>query len=333
VTTASARRLLARAVGFEAVDAVALAAAKEAWGSWRRLAEVLKQEKLAALLGYRLGHGAEFPGDSFFREYLRDAVRGTLAANLKLRKDFERMRGILAMAGIPALPIKGVDVAFASFPSPACRPMADVDVLVSPDDYAAAQEVLQREGFAPLRPDAKWWPARSFFRGSDTVDLHWSPAAALPPRRGMASLCYVSGREELVRDEFRLLVSVCHHQNHFFSLPLLYFWESAWLARRVSWPAYWPLARRWGVARTTRFVLDIAFCFFGGGPGVGGFRMLKALAAPALAGRIMGRGARSAASYAFSLDNPMSALVSGFRRPAWARRILTGSPAVVDGTV
>ena len=319
-----ARRLVARAVGGESVDVGALVGARRAFGSWGRLYEFLKDERLAALLAFRLG-GENFPADESFAERLRSRGRTVLAANLLRRKLFDDLKITLAAAGIPALPIKGVDVAFASFPHPSCRPMTDIDVLVSPDNYRAAQRLLKREGFLPGPREPRWWPGRTFSRGGEAVDLHWSPAAGLPPRRGMASLCYLGGNEKALREEFRLLVSVCHHQNHFFSLPLLYYYETLLLARRVSWPRYWPLARRWSVMRVTTFVLGLARSFFGGEVPAGRFSILKALAASALAGADPGRGARAAAVYAASLDNPAAALAWGVRRPAWAEEILTRS--------
>ena len=299
--------------------------ARRAFGSWDRLYDVLNEERLAPLLAFRLGE-EEFPAGEEFAERLRARARTVLAANLWYRKAFDELRLTLAAAGIPALPIKGVDVAFASFPNPSCRPMTDIDVLVSPDNYRAAQRVLKREGFLPGPREPRWWPGRTFSYGGTAVDLHWSPAAGLPPRRGMAALCYLDGEEKASREEFRLLVSICHHQNHFFSLPLLYYYETLLLANRVSWPRYWRLARRWSVGRVTTFILGLARSFFGGEAPAGKFGILKTLAASALSGADPGRGARAAAVYAASLDNPAAALASGFRRPAWAEEVLTRGP-------
>jgi hypothetical protein len=77
--------------------------------------------------------------------------------------------------------------------------------------------------------------------------------------------------------------------------------------------------------RVTTFVLGLARSFFGGEVPAGRFSILKALAASALAGADPGRGARAAAVYAASLDNPAAALAWGVRRPAWAEEILTRS--------
>ncbi len=316
----SARRLVARALSVDPVDVGALVAARRAYGSWRRVGAVLWEERLAPLVACRLGD-CDLPAAGDFKESLRSLAQGVLAANLSWRKLFEELRDALAAAGVPALPIKGVDVAFAAYPSPACRPMTDVDVLVSPADYANAGDVLRREGFTPLPKEPRWWPARTFIRDGEAVDLHWSPAAAFPPRRAAAPQGL--GDDMAISDEFRLLVSVCHHQNHFFSLPLLDYYETLLLARRVSWARYSLLAGRWGVRRATRFVLALARSFFGGDSAAGRFGVLKTLAAPALAAAVPGHGARAAAVYGSSLDNPAAALAWALRHPAWARSILT----------
>ncbi len=320
MTGFGARILVARALRGEGVDVGALVAARRACGSWDVLGGLLRDERLAPLLAYRLGD-RDIPADGDFKEALRSGAREVLAANLAWRKLYEDLRDILAAAGIRALPIKGVDVAFNVYPNPACRPMSDVDILVSPDDYGAAEGVLEREGFVSFRRAARWWPGRAFTRKGVTVDLHWSPAAALPARRAVASR-HFAGDEKIVGDEFRLLVSVCHHQNHFFSLTLLDYYEALLLARRVSWRRYWPLARRWGAARATRFVLAVARSLFGDGSAAGSFSVLKTLVGPTLSGGDPGRGARAAAVYTFSLDNPARAFAWALRRPAWAKEIL-----------
>lgn len=317
----SARRLVARALGGDAVDVGALVAARRACGSWRRLGEILREERLAPLLAYRL-RGRDFPADRKFVAGLRALAREVLAANLLRWKSYEGLHRKLAAAGIPALPIKGIDVAFASYPTPACRPMTDIDLLVAPEDFEGAGTVLVKEGFSPIPGERPWWPSTTFMRDGETADVHWSPAAALPPRRETASRTF---RENVngPGDEFRLLVSVCHHQNHFFSLPLLDYYETLLLAGRVSWPRYWPLARRWGALRATRFVFALARFFFGRGSTVGKFGILKTLARPAFSGADVGRGRRAAAVYALSLDNPAAALAWSMRRLNWTRQILT----------
>jgi hypothetical protein len=322
----SARRLVARALGSDAVNVGAIVAARRAFGSWSALARVLDEERLAPLLGYALGvNDLPVPGE--FKAHMRRRARDVLAANLVWRRLFEGVRGQLAASGVTALPIKGVDLAFAVYPSPACRPMTDVDILVSPDDFETAGAVLAREGFVPMPATRPWWPSRTFSRPGETVDLHWSPAAAIPPREKEARRLFVGGAER-TRDELRLLVSVCHHQNHFFALDLLDFYETLLLAKRVSWPRYWLLARRWSAVRATRFTLMVARSLFEGAAGAGGFGVLAFLTGRALAGADAGRGRRAAAVYASSLDNPAAALGWSFRKLGWLKRVLTGRPLI-----
>lgn len=318
---AAARRLLARAVGLRAVDARALAAARAAWGSWERLYDALARERLAPLLGWRVDRD-EFPGDQAFKERLRVLARETLAGNLWRRQTYEGVRTALAQAGIPAWPLKGIDLAFTVYPSPACRPCADVDVLVTPSHYGPAQEVLRAEGFEELKREPRWWPGRSFARRGELVDLHGSPAAMVPRRGAAAPPAWPEPAAD-VTDEFRLLTAVSHLQNHFFALPLLYYLEAALLGKRVSWERYWPLARRWNAARATKFVLETAADFLGE-PGAGSrFAPLRAAARVSLEGGNPGRGAHAAFIYALSLDNPAAALALGLKRPGWAHEVLT----------
>jgi hypothetical protein len=324
VSGPAARRLLARAVGLRAVDARSLAAARVAWGSWERLFAALTRERLAPLLGWRVDR-EDFPGGRAFKDRLRVLARETLAGNLWRRQTYEGVYEALARAGIRAWPLKGVDVAFTVYPSPACRPCTDVDILVAPGNYGPAQDVLRAEGFEELKREPRWWPGRSFTRRGELVDLHGSPAASLP-RRGVSRTFELLESGGEVTDEFRLLVAVSHLQNHFFALPALYYFEAALVAARVSWEGYWPLARRWNAARATKFVLEVAAELLGE-PGRGlGFIALRAVARPSLEGGDPGRGAHAALIYALSLDNPAAALVSGLRRPGWAREIITRTP-------
>jgi hypothetical protein len=325
VTGVSARRLVARALAGDVVNVDALVKARRAFGSWRALARALDRERLAPLVGHVLA-SRESPVAEEFKAYALTRAREVLASNLVWRRLFERVRDRLAAAGIPAIAIKGVDLAFAAYPSPACRPMTDVDILVSPEDFEEAAAIIEREGMAPIPEGRPWWPSRTFSRAGEIVDLHWSPAAAIPPRKEQASRLFTGEAEEM-RDELRLLVSVCHHRNHFFTLSLLDFYETLLLAERVSWPRYWGLARRWSSVRATRFALMLARSFFEGRAGAGGFGTLAFLSGPSLAGASAGRGARVVA-YALSLDNPAAALGWSFRKPGWLKKILTGRSLV-----
>ncbi len=80
-------------------------------------------------------------------------------------------------AGIPTMMLKGAPLALAYYPRPACRQMADVDLLVPCDRAAEAWTVALASGLQPRFP-AEFWPPRisaskpfMHRRGWD-VDLH-----------------------------------------------------------------------------------------------------------------------------------------------------------------
>ena len=66
-----------------------------------------------------------------------------------------------ARKGVQGTVLKGMDTAFACFPDPGARPMSDIDLLVAPDDEAAANEVLAGLGYVAGRvntlPPARNW--------------------------------------------------------------------------------------------------------------------------------------------------------------------------------
>lgn len=55
-------------------------------------------------------------------------------------------------AGIPVMPLKGSTIAWRNYPHPAMRPMADIDILVCPEDLEGVQDILCRSGYV-LSPE------------------------------------------------------------------------------------------------------------------------------------------------------------------------------------
>ena len=53
----------------------------------------------------------------------------------------------LARAGVRATVVKGMHTAHTLFPDPGTRPMSDVDLVVAPDEIAAAEGALAAAGF------------------------------------------------------------------------------------------------------------------------------------------------------------------------------------------
>ncbi len=103
--------------------------------------------------------------------------------------------------GIEVTLLKGAHTAFAYFPAPACRPMSDVDFLVSRADAAGAEAELEALGFrriarTPLETtwqlaDSARDPATAISVEADdpwSLDLHYSLDVVGPPGAATARL-------------------------------------------------------------------------------------------------------------------------------------------------
>lgn len=92
---------------------------------------------------------------SRFAAELPEEIRLQFASELRKERvilaalDCERefAEGVLDRAGIPVMPLKGMDLGRHVYPEAILRPMRDVDLLVTGPNYARAIAVLAREGY------------------------------------------------------------------------------------------------------------------------------------------------------------------------------------------
>ncbi len=80
-------------------------------------------------------------------ERLFKARRLTAVHNLLLRQELRKTFEALREEGIPALALKGVVMAYTTYPDPSLRPMSDVDLLVPPGKREEALRVLRTLGY------------------------------------------------------------------------------------------------------------------------------------------------------------------------------------------
>jgi hypothetical protein len=128
-----------------------------------RFAELVPQTALAQLRG----------------QYLANAV-----AVLLWQQQLERAVAQLNAAGITPVLLKGAALLHTVFPNPALRQLRDLDVLIHPEELAAAECCLLDLGYAPAEdgwPEGRWPPDwyEKKFRPQGTegwrglVEIHW----------------------------------------------------------------------------------------------------------------------------------------------------------------
>ena len=198
--------------------------------------------------------------DSWQRQLILSAVQGLL-----LKSQLDGVGKALDSAGIPWMPIKGMDLGYRLWPGPEYRPTTDLDVLVPIVQLAEARAVLTNAGWrgnAQRDIDEDYLQAEGYnwqaWNDSGTLlELHFRLWPSTPSKwvEGVweqsleAPELGSKARRPSWPDAF-LLCAV-----HIWQLPpphaLLYFRELELIARRCGEPVLeqvGPSARRWGLS-------------------------------------------------------------------------------------
>lgn len=225
-------------------------------GHWLGEARLSASEDAAAVLAHHLAHNEE-----------RMEKMAAYAAHVvdHLTRD-----------GIEVTVLKGMHTAFAYFPSPATRPMSDIDILIAPADEAAASVILRDLGFRHCGsrgyhgqtwriPDEPAAPKSLYFVHKDgpwTIDLHVTPNlkatwAATPVKLEFGTLRpgprWALSPAAHALEQPRLLMHLAAHAGvHLLSLTLLRLTELVLVIRKdvvegsLSWDELHLAAERAG---------------------------------------------------------------------------------------
>ena len=121
-------------------------------GDWPRIAAMARDQRLEPLLAWQAERGSWTLPDPLaqaWRTARRDATYATLSQQAALRLALARLNE----AGIAAVALKGVALAWRHYPEAALRPMRDIDLLVAHDRAIEASQVLAAAGFVPETDD------------------------------------------------------------------------------------------------------------------------------------------------------------------------------------
>jgi len=128
------------------------------------------------LAWHRLQHRA--PRDRTY-DIAKGVYRQAWYRNQLLLRTVGGILDALAADAIGAMLLKGTSLASRCYPTPATRPMVDIDLLVPHDQAARAFVVLERAGWRPVKrvPVPRlvgYAHAVSFVREQTNLDLHWN---------------------------------------------------------------------------------------------------------------------------------------------------------------
>jgi hypothetical protein len=207
-------------------------------------------------LGPMLGHWLE-QGLIPFPSATAEACARQLSANTvrmeRLLGHAKALTARLAADGVRATVLKGAHTAWSYFPQAGCRPMSDIDILISPADARDAQRVLKAFGYrqtARTSLETTWVHAEAAvaprtacsLEADDpwTIDLHLSldipgPPGAAPARLSQArhatKPCEALPGADHLAQPMLLLHLAAHAGSGFHNLTLLRLLEIVLVAR------------------------------------------------------------------------------------------------------
>ena len=243
-------------------------------GYWCETGRIAAEPGVADLLAIHLHHGRRRLG--------------------RLREELERVAGALAERGIDVCLLKGMHTAYRYFPEPGSRVSSDIDLLVRPDDWLAACDVLRGLGLVetrnPSHPRVSSWglpgsqtvPTLAYAHANApwSIDMHWSldrvPFAGLETGLGTPDASASEVWEEFCRpvrilaQPLLLTYLALHASSHFYAVSQLRLIELVLVARRdfadraEPWERFADLVARTGSGRFVFPALDLAERFVPG---------------------------------------------------------------------
>lgn len=270
------RRLLLQLAGTACPPSPdALAALDEA--DWQALDLLAAEHRMQPLLhaAHRDNPHVPEPMRAIWRTAHREAALDAVSA----RADLLETVALLRANGIEPLAMKGAWLSWHAYPAPALRPMRDVDLLVAPEHFLAAVDLLLAQGW-PMAEEPEMSladivrhdksPPPIIARRGTGIELHlraWFPEGKLdypspaPDDAGMfaRSRCEADGvRYPGGQDMLAHLVIHAVYSHRLDCGPLLLSDIDYLLQREaIDWPAFWARADAQGWSGGARLVLEL----------------------------------------------------------------------------
>ncbi len=192
--------------------------------------DTLRQHRLTPLIYQTLTHFTRKEvGKIPLLKELRADYFGSLSLYHIQKRETRLLGEVLAAAGVEVILLKGADIRHRLYEDPACRPMSDVDVLISPADLERARTALEQQGYTLMPRDLDLRPGfttqfgwvityKTPRGGIPFVDIHWEIQEAgtfyrLPYGylRGRATVQELGGLSMLVLAPEHLVMHLCLH--------------------------------------------------------------------------------------------------------------------------
>lgn len=233
-----------------------------------------QKHNLSMLLYVQLKkYDQNMPGNNDIRNYLKEQKSLFLSNAIHcmrheaIEKEIVRR---LYRAKIPAIVLKGNEIAKEIYQNPNCRTSGDIDLLIKMSHVLETDKILESTGYQRIdNKPLKFWFARLHHaqyvhpKHGDLIEIHWN--------FGIPSFFKLTSEEiwEDVMDnhagEFRLspdmmvtLLLIHHHMHAFRELKILVdiLWTFFRYENTIDWKAFAKKLEKIGIVRATRITLN-----------------------------------------------------------------------------
>lgn len=174
---------------------------------WSALVDLARRHHVAPLLREQLRALPNGVVPPAVHAQLDRQVMDSAARSMVLVSELGDITGAMKEAGVRVLAYKGPVVSVAAYGSPLLRPIRDLDLLIHPRDFRAAEGLLVARGyrrvtgvlFRPLQRVLEYQCCFARDRDGALVELHWT----LMPR----NICVAVGLDELWERRSQMLVA------------------------------------------------------------------------------------------------------------------------------
>jgi len=235
---------------------------------WDDVAQLAMRQRVAPLLYSR--PGLPFPAD--VRATLQARAQRSAFRVLRQQAAFRELADAVAPMGIQLMVLKGLHLATSVYPSAGLREMADIDLLVRPDDLQAVTQMATRLGYAhaagSIGDALHHLPPLT--RNNIAFELHYQllpPTAACPPKTtGLFDRSQPVGTSANVVGlcPEDLIVHICVHAagNHVLEMGLRPLCDLQAIVQQsrsqIDWPTVVARAAEWRCQRSVMLMLLLA---------------------------------------------------------------------------
>lgn len=247
---------------------------------WGAVLAASAKLRLMPLLFHTLRpHFGRLPSASGVREELKQAYMVSGARNMRLYRQLFDLLALFNANGIPVILLKGVHLAEVVYGNVALRPMADIDLLIRPEDLAEADRFMKNKGYDSsdlLQGNSLEHLAPYNKKNAFQVEIHFQITEPPFSRRFAVEELWsrsrresIEGIEVLTLCPEDLMLHICahggiHHGFRFGLFPYIdYFYCARHYEGELDRDILWQRAESWGMQKALYLFASLSEKLFG----------------------------------------------------------------------